>query len=44
MTYEAKLEEERWYRAKLENDIQYKNREFERQMKDTILAYEAKVA
>ena len=24
-TYKAKLEEERWYRAKLENDIQYKN-------------------
>jgi len=28
--YEAKLEEERWYKADLENDIQYKNIEFER--------------
>jgi len=29
--YEAKLEEERWYKAELENDIQYRNKEFERQ-------------
>jgi len=43
-TYETKLEEECWYRAELENDIQYKNREFERQMKDTMSTYEAKVA
>jgi len=43
-TYEAKLEEERWYRAELENDIQYRKREFERQMKDIVLAYEAKGA
>ena len=42
--YEAKLEEERWYKAELENDIQYRNREFERQMKDTVSAYEAKMA
>jgi len=43
-TYEAKLEEECWYRVELENDIQYRKREFERQMKDTVSAYEAKVA
>ena len=28
--YEAKLEEERWYKVELENDIQYRNKEFER--------------